>query len=212
MKRSKTPSYVLSLPLIVSSQNERTLLDRFELSRRVYNAVLGEALRRLEPMRNSPEWQAANNLPKKVKSKTNPSEEVLNKERQEAFKKVNDKYGFTLVSLRQYGNDCRKNAKWTSRIFSQECQVTCERAFATAQKYCFGQIGKPKFKGRGQNTSVEGQANKSIVWDASSNTLIWDNSRTTTKQVHLKAIINPKDKDKWQAAALAALLVVSIGG
>ena len=58
MKRSKTPSFVLELPLGVTPGQERILLGRFEAARRLYNAVLGEALRS-KALRESRAWQKA---------------------------------------------------------------------------------------------------------------------------------------------------------
>ena len=59
MQRATTQSFILELPLSVSLGAEHTMLVRLESARRLYNAVLGEALRRLSLMRESKAWQAA---------------------------------------------------------------------------------------------------------------------------------------------------------
>ena len=46
--RDESPKYILELPVKVSQATEHVLCDRFEVARRLYNAVLGEALRRLD--------------------------------------------------------------------------------------------------------------------------------------------------------------------
>ncbi|MBU6994064.1 hypothetical protein [Ferrovum myxofaciens] len=46
MKRTATPTFVLSIPLVVKPGEDRILIGRMEAGRRLYNATLGEALRR----------------------------------------------------------------------------------------------------------------------------------------------------------------------
>ena len=47
MKRSKTPTFLLELPLAVTGGQARRLRAHFEVARCLYNALLGEALARL---------------------------------------------------------------------------------------------------------------------------------------------------------------------
>ncbi|WP_317705062.1 zinc ribbon domain-containing protein [Methylomarinovum caldicuralii] len=49
---------MLELPLRVDGAADRTLKARFEAARQVYNACLGETLRRLDRMQSSEDWQA----------------------------------------------------------------------------------------------------------------------------------------------------------
>ena len=63
-KKASTPTFVLELPLVVTKANERIILSRLEAGRRLYNAILHEALKRLSAMRSSSEWQTARDLPK----------------------------------------------------------------------------------------------------------------------------------------------------
>ena len=45
--RKTTPSFVCEVPLRVTRSQEKTLQTRFEVARQLYNALLGEALRRM---------------------------------------------------------------------------------------------------------------------------------------------------------------------
>src|SRR5574341_72406 len=62
--RARTHSFIAELPLETSRSNERTLATRLDAARQIYNAVLGECLRRLALMRESKDWQRARALPK----------------------------------------------------------------------------------------------------------------------------------------------------
>ena len=96
-KKSSTPTFVLELPLVVAKANERIILARLEAGRRLYNATLHEALKRLSTMRSSLEWQAARNLPK-------------GKERNEAFKAVNECFSFSEYALHDFVKPVRLKA------------------------------------------------------------------------------------------------------
>lgn len=63
MKKSTTPTFLLELPLDVTPGQARRLRTHFEAARCLYNALLGEALRRLHRMRADPAWQAARAIP-----------------------------------------------------------------------------------------------------------------------------------------------------
>jgi hypothetical protein len=67
--RSKTPSFILELPLRVTPKDEKELLSRFESSRQLYNAVLGEAKKRVLLVKQSKMFQKARKLSKKDKNR-----------------------------------------------------------------------------------------------------------------------------------------------
>jgi hypothetical protein len=62
MKRSGTPAFVLTLPLVVKPGEDRSLLGRMEAGRRLTNATLGEALRRHGLLKQSKSWQHARTI------------------------------------------------------------------------------------------------------------------------------------------------------
>ena len=64
MGRATTPSFVTEMPVEATPSEERVILARLESARQVYNACLGEALKRLRLLRQSKAYQRARKLPK----------------------------------------------------------------------------------------------------------------------------------------------------
>ena len=59
MKRARTTTFLLELPLVVTARQAKHLRAHLETARCLYNALLGEARTRLRRMRADPAWQAA---------------------------------------------------------------------------------------------------------------------------------------------------------
>src|SRR5215470_3670100 len=59
-----TPTFLLELPLQVNSQQAKHLRGHFEAARQLYNALLGEAMKRVRRMRADVKWRAARLLPR----------------------------------------------------------------------------------------------------------------------------------------------------
>ncbi len=91
MKRSKTPTFLLELPLRVDSQQAKHLRAHFEAARCLYNALLGEAMKRLKQMRADERWQQARSIPK-----------VHKQERSALFSELRQEYGFSEYALHAY--------------------------------------------------------------------------------------------------------------
>ena len=88
MKKSKTPTFLLELPLVVDAGQARRLRAHFEAAHCLLDALLGEAMKRLRAMRADPAWQEARSIP-----------QVHKQERREAFIKLRQAYGFSEYSL-----------------------------------------------------------------------------------------------------------------
>src|ERR1043166_6549809 len=58
-----TPTFLLELPLQVNSQQARHLRGHFEAARHLYNALLGEAVKRLRRLRADPRGPQARLIP-----------------------------------------------------------------------------------------------------------------------------------------------------
>ena len=101
MARTTTPSFITEIEVALEPGQEKTLLVRLETGRQLYNAVLGESLKRLSLMRQSKGYQATLKIPKKVKAKKS-RKMVGNPERTQAFKKVREQYGFREYDLHAY--------------------------------------------------------------------------------------------------------------
>jgi transposase len=152
MPKVKTPSFICELPLSVTPADERKLLIRLDCARQVYNACLGEALKRLRLLRASPEYQAARQLA------------CGSQKRTAAFREANVQAGFREYDLHAYATQFSHS--WLgAHLDSNTVQKVASRAFHAAKQYAFGKRGKPRFKGKGGFDSVEGKTNASgIVW------------------------------------------------
>ena len=64
MKRAKTPTLLLELPLRIDWSQERPLRAQLEAARCLSKALLGEARKRLRGMGNAPAWNKARAIPR----------------------------------------------------------------------------------------------------------------------------------------------------
>lgn len=152
MARKTTPSFVHELPLVVSPGQEKQLLIRLDQARQLYNACLGETLRRLDLMRESVLWQKA----RKTKGK---------QARKEAFSLAQKTYSFNEYDLHAFAGKIKKSCSIKDHLDAFTCQKTATRAFNAVKEYMFGTRGRPRFKGFNQLVSVEGKSNASgIRW------------------------------------------------
>jgi hypothetical protein len=62
-------NFVITLPLKTNVLDEKQLEHRFAAAKQIYNASLGEPLRRLDLMGESKDWQAAKKLPRTLKKR-----------------------------------------------------------------------------------------------------------------------------------------------
>ncbi len=149
MKKSKTPTFLVELPLQVNSQQAKHLRAHFEAARCLYNALLGEAMKRLKQMRTDPRWQEARLLPKMYKQ-----------ERKVLFSQLRQEYGFSEYALHAYVTSARTT--WIAdHIDSNTAQKLATRAYQAANRVCLGQAKSVRFKSKGRGLdSVEGKNNK----------------------------------------------------
>ncbi|MBE0507284.1 MAG: transposase [Marinospirillum sp.] len=150
MKRAKTPTFIVELPVSVSQETERQLTARLLAGTRLYNAALGEALRRLDLMRESKDWQAARKL--------------KGKQRTDAFRSVVKKFELTSASVSAFATRCKNEAGWKSRLSANETQRIAETAFAAAEQHSYGKRGRPRFKSAKRPLkSFSGKTNKAGI-------------------------------------------------
>ncbi len=134
MNRSSTPTFVLTIPLVVKPNDDRPLMARMEAGRRLYNATLGEGLRRHALLKQSKAWQRAREITNK-------------KARSDEFRRLSKEYGFTPAAFITFARQCKNQAGWKDRIGSDVAQRIAEKVFATMEQYTFGKRGRPRFKG-----------------------------------------------------------------
>jgi putative transposase len=167
----RTDSFILELPLCVSSTQEKKLLARLEAARQVYNACLGESLKRLGLLRQSKAYQTARKLPR-------------GKTRTRAFRETDRAVGFREYDLHAYAKQF--NHCWIGEHLDiNTIQKLATRAFEAVQQHAFGKRGRPRFKGKNQMDTVEGKSNASGIR--------WREDRVEWMGLRLEAIIDHDD-------------------
>jgi len=150
VKRSKTPTFLLELPLVADPGQAKRLQAHFEAARCLYNTLLGEALKRLNQMRADPAWQVARALPKTQKQ-----------ERAAAFSHLRQMYGFSEYALHEFAKEA--NCTWIAdHIDAMLAQTLASRAYQAVNRVCLGKAKKVRFKSKGRGLdSVENKWEKS---------------------------------------------------
>jgi transposase len=179
MGRSKTPSFVTEMALLVSSTEECTLLSRLEAGRQVYNACLGESLRRLALLRQSKAYQAARRLPRGSKGSAKA------KARGEAFDVLRECYGFSEFSLHAYVTQFSQC--WIGEhLDAVSLQTLATRAYRATNDHFLGKRGRPRFKSYSQLDSIEAKSNEAGIR--------WRTDHVEWRGLNLKAVIPPDDQ------------------
>jgi hypothetical protein len=148
MTRKKSPSWVLELPLAIRPDQAKRLQAHLEAARCLYNALLGEAKKRLNRMRSDPAWQEARAIPRTRKQ-----------ERSAAFLRLRKQYGFAEYALHDYAKGAR--CSWIAdHVDSTMAQTLASRAYRAANRVCLGQAKQIRFRSKGRGMgSVEGKRN-----------------------------------------------------
>jgi putative transposase len=134
-------------------------------------------------MRESRSWQAARAMPK-------------GKERNEAFKDLRRRFGFSFYDLKPFTASCRNNCWIGDHLGSQEVQALTNRAIKTVEQYAYGKRGRPRFKRFGEFNSVENQTN------ASGLRFLGDRIEWRPKQGGKQLAIHIHTPDDYQGEAL----------
>ena len=155
--RTKTPSFILELPLKTSKNEEKELILRLESARKLYNAILGEAKNRVYLVKQSKIFRKAKKISKNTKDKKKIAL------RKELFQEAKDIYNFNEYSLHSYA--CELRYKLPNNLDVHTVQKLATRAFKATEKILFGTAKKVRFKGYNQFNSVESKSNVSgIRW------------------------------------------------
>lgn len=168
----ESPSFVCEIPLKVSRIKEKILLARLEAARQVYNACLGEAIRRLNLVQQSKPYRIALSLPK-----GDPTRSTL-------FTEARAKYEFKDSALQRYAVVLRRS--WIGEHLDvHTTQRLATRAFRAAGKMLYGKARKVRFKGKNQMDTVESKSNAAGIR--------WRENHVEWLGLHLFAIIDYQD-------------------
>ena len=149
--------FVHTLRLQVTPQQHRILMVRMDMARRVYNACLGEALRREALLRRLPQWQAAVALPKRDSGAAAERKRLM-KEAYQAADLAKKRYLYPFVDHRI------RQAHIRFHTDAVECRALADRAMRAVEKWVKTRRpnaflrGKPHFIPLGEPVSMESNA------------------------------------------------------
>ena len=177
--KATTAAYVLTLDLKPEIFQQVILEKRFNISRQIYNACLGELLKRYKRLQADGEYQE---IVKMAKSK----------ERNALFKTLDKKYKLNEYSLHEFVKPMRQH--FNRNIDAFTAQKLATRAWKTFEKLMLHRAKKVNFKRFGEMTSVEGKTNSTGL-RFRDNQLIWNG---------LKLKVDIAEKDIYAQRALQA--------
>lgn len=184
--KERTPSFIATIRLRTNAKEEKILLMLSDCGRQLYNACLGECLKRLKFIQNTELYKETIRLYK-------TSEEDIEKRRTN-FKKLNETFGFTDYSIQSFGIKTKNDSKFIAlHLGTHICQKLSTRAFKAVQKLAFKKAKKVRFKRIGEFVSLEGKNNKTFLTYSNGYVFVG-------KTLSLKCLIDPKDQ--WMQHAL----------
>ena len=145
MTKSKTPSYVLTLKLKTTKSDISALDKYFELSRKLYNALLDEGLKRFRLMRESKLYQQA-------------KKEINKSKKKKLFKQAEEYANYDKFALNKYSTSLRVNE--FKDIDANTVQALSARVIKAIDKIRFGNAKKVKFIRYNEMYSIEGLTNR----------------------------------------------------
>ena len=148
MAKAKTSSYVLTLRMKYTTSDKSAIDKYFELSRRLYNSILGETLRRFNLMRESKLYQQAR-------------KETDKKLKQKLFIDTEIKYGFREYDVGKFATKLMINEY--SDLGSHIKAKLVKRAFEAVNKLRFGNAKRVNFVRYGEMHSIEGADNRQAI-------------------------------------------------
>jgi hypothetical protein len=181
--KTKTPTFLLELPLAVESGQAARLRAHLEAGRQFYNAVLSAGQRRLRRMKADPAWQGARAIPR-----------THTQERRAAFSALRERYGFSEYAFHDLAKALR--VSWLAEhLDAVLVQTLATRAYRALNRVCVGKARRVRFKSRGRGlASLENKRNDTglrFVLQPQENGrklgfLLWHDDR-------LPALIDPDD-------------------
>ena len=154
MGKSSSPTHVLELEILFDNKNPASVLEHLSNSAvSVYNACLGEALKRMHLLVRDPEYNLLKKEYANAKKKGLPTK-ALSDRYQELF----IKYSFTDFSLQHYATIIRKHFP---NFGSDEACKQATRAFNAVEKVRIGKAEKVRFRSKYEGTSFEGKSKNS---------------------------------------------------
>lgn len=198
MTKTKSPSFVLELELILNPHERKRLKKKLNIGRQIYNACLGEALKLLHKVQNDKEYRVLLDALKTVKAEIAKTEkQKRSKEQKEALKELKQQkdfimselkrneleYGYSEYTLHAWAAQC--GSHFDGQVGAPEVQKLATRAFKAVEKLHYHEAERVHFKKNGELISVENKSNKQG--------LRWKNERVLWGDLCLAVCIRKKD-------------------
>lgn len=173
MAKAKTPSYILELELNVNPHERKHLNKKLEAGRQIYNACLGEALKRLHVLQRDKEYRKTVELIQNMKTSEFGADQSERKRLRALAVEIEQSHGYSEYQLHSFVKDCQQhflapkviNGSGKSRqgflIGSLEAQKLATRAFQAVEKVHYHKAEKVHFKRMDEPVSVENKCNTS---------------------------------------------------
>src|SRR5438876_2078675 len=146
--KTKTPTFLLELPLAVEAGQAARLRAHLEAGRQFYNAVLCAGQRRLRRMKADPAWQEARAIPR-----------THAQERKAAFSALRERYGFSEYAFHELAKALR--VSWLAEhLEAVLAQTLATRAYRALNRVCVGKARRVRDTRRGRRlSSLENKRN-----------------------------------------------------
>lgn len=175
---SSSASFVHTLPLKANPEQIKTLDIKLDAARMLYNACLGEGLRRLQLVRESKNWQKA----REIKDKT-------------LFRKAQKQYKLSDYDLQAFAIQTRKSCHLKDHLDANTAQKIATKVYSAVAQYMYNKRGRPRFKPKGRLKSVEGKSNAAGIR--------FKGGMVNWGKLKLAPIFDKKDKHAVEAHALS---------
>src|SRR5258708_6554602 len=146
--RTKTPTFLLELPLVADAGQAARLGGHLEVGRQFYNAVPRGGRRRRRRRRADPAWQAARAIPR-----------TQRQERTAAFSALRERYGFSEYAFHELAKALR--VSWLAEhLDAVLAQTLASRAYRALNRVCLGKAKRVRFKSKSRGLdSIENKRN-----------------------------------------------------
>ncbi len=140
-----TPVHTISWPLRPRPGQQRVIEYRFRTGVQVYNALLGESLKRSRAVKADPEYAVALAMPKGTANRGCPVKAA----RQALFAAIEDRHGFTKAGIESFGKDLRQGHV-ADHLKVHEVQVLASQAYRAVADWHYQPKAATNPKGKGR--------------------------------------------------------------
>lgn len=172
MAKAKTPSFVLELELFLTPHECKQLKKKLNIGRQIYNACLGEALKRLHKIQNDKAYgMLVKALKALIKRIAALEKQPASKEQKETLKQLKQQktrlmaecksielaFGYSEYQLHAWSAECGHH--FEGQLGINEIQKLATRAFQAVEKVHYQKAEQVHFKKAGELISVENKSN-----------------------------------------------------